>query len=79
MKKCELFMLIGKSMERVGVSADLIRGLGLDRTITMVDDMSAEVKLEQEDILKLIAGLSDDNADRVMFWIGAAIRDLSKS
>jgi len=72
-------MLIGKSMERVGVSADLIRGLGLDRTITMVDDMSAEVKLDQEDVLKLIAGLSDDNADRVMFWIGAAIRDLSKS
>lgn len=79
MKKSELFMLIGKSMERVGVSADLIRGLGLDRTITMVDDMSAEVKLDQEDILKLIGGLSDDNVDRVMFWIGAAIRDLSKS
>jgi hypothetical protein len=72
-------MLIGKSMERVGVSADLIRGLGLDRTITMVDDMSAEVKLDQEDVLKLIAGLSDDNADRVLFWIGAAIRDLAKS
>jgi len=66
-------------MERVGVSADLIRGLGLDRTITMVDDMSAEVKLDQEDVLKLIAGLSDDNADRVLFWIGAAIRDLAKS
>lgn len=79
MKKCELFMLIGKSMERVGVSADLIRGLGLDRTITMVDDMSAEVKLDQEDILKLIGGLSDDNVDRAMFWIGAAIRDLAKS
>lgn len=79
MKKSELFVLIGRSMERVGLPADIIKGLGLERRLTIADDMSSDVKLKGEDVLQLINGLTDSNNDRVLFWIGAAIRDLSKS
>lgn len=77
MKKSELFALIGNTMARVELPFDIIRGLGLDRTITMAD-MNDEVKLDQEDVLKLIGGLCDKNSERAMFWIGTAIRDLAK-
>lgn len=79
MKKSELFVLIGNTMRRAGIHEDLVRGLGLERRLTIADDMSADVKLDEEDILQLIDGLSDNNAERAMFWIGAAIRDLAKS
>ena len=79
MKKSELFVLIGNTMRRAGIHEDLVRGLGLERRLTIADDMYADVKLDDEDMLQLINGLSDANIDRVMFWIGAAIRDLSKS
>lgn len=79
MKKSELFTLIGKTMERIDMPKDLVKGLGLDRKLTIIDDMNDDVKLDEEDILQLIGGLSDNNAERVLFWIGAAIRDLAKS
>ena len=79
MKKSELFTLIGKTMERIDMPKDLVKGLGLDIKLTIIDDMNDDVKLDEEDILQLIGGLSDNNAERVLFWIGAAIRDLAKS
>lgn len=79
MKKYELLTVVGKTMERVGIDDQLVKGLGLEYHMTMKDTMSDEIVKDEKETLTLLNGLMGDDPKYVMYWIGIAIKTLAMS
>lgn len=79
MKKYELLTVVGKTMERMGMDDQLIKGLGLEYHMTMKDTMGDEIVKDEKETLTLLNGLMGDDPRYVMYWIGIAIKTLAMS
>ena len=79
MKKYELLTVVGKTMERMGMDDQLIKGLGLEFHMTMKDTMSDEVVKDEKEIMTMLSGLMGDDPRYVYYWIGIAIKTLAMS
>lgn len=79
MKKYELLTIVGKTMERLGMDDQLIKGLGLEFHMTMKDTMGDEIVKDEKETLTLLNGLMSDDPRYVMYWIGIAIKTLAMS
>ena len=79
MKKYELLTVVGKTMERMGMDDQLIKGLGLEFHMTMKDTMSDEVVKDEKEIMPMLSGLMGDDPRYVYYWIGIAIKTLAMS
>ena len=79
MKKYELLTVVGKTMERLGMDDQLIKGLGLEFHMTMKDTMSEEVVKDEKEIMTMLSGLMGDDPRYVYYWIGIAIKTLAMS
>lgn len=79
MKKYELLTIVGKTMERLGMDGELIKGLGLEFHMTMKETMSDEIVKDEKETLTLINGLMGDDPRYVYYWIGIAIKTLAMS
>ena len=79
MKKYELMIALGKTMERVGINEDIIKGLGLEFKATMKDTMNEDLIRDEKETMDLLSGLMGDDPKYVMYWIGVAIKTLAMS
>jgi hypothetical protein len=79
MKKYELLTVLGKTMERLNMDDQLIKGLGLEYHMTMKDTMGDEIVKDEKETLTLLNGLMGDDPRYVMYWIGIAIKTLAMS
>lgn len=79
MKKYELLTVVGKTMERMGMDDQLIKGLGLEYHMTMKDTMGDEIVKDEKETLTLLNGLMGDDPRYVMYWVGIAIKTLAMS
>lgn len=79
MKKYELIMVLGKTMERVGINEDVIKGLGLEYKQTMKETMNEDIVRDDKETLDLISGLMCDDPKYANYWIGVAIKTLAMS
>ena len=79
MKKYELMMALGKTMERVGINEDIIKGLGLEFKATMKDTMNEDLIRDEKETMDLLSGLMGDDPKYVNYWIGVAIKTLAMS
>mgnify|MGYP000929157767 FL=1 len=79
MKKFELMVVLGKTMEKNGVDSHIINGLGLEYTMNMKDSMNEEIAKDEKETMNLLAGLLGDNPELVNYWIGVAIKTLAMS
>lgn len=79
MKKYELMVVLGKTMEKNGIDSQVIKGLGLDYTMNMKDSMNEDVARDEKETMNLLAGLLGDNTELVNYWIGVAIKTLAMS
>lgn len=79
MKKYELMMALGKTMERVGINEDIIKGLGLEFKATMKDIMNEDLIRDEKETMDLLSGLMGDDPKYVNYWIGVAIKTLAMS
>lgn len=79
MKKYELLTVVGKTMERLNMDDQLIKGLGLEFHMTMKDTMSDEVVKDEKEIMTMLSGLMGDDPRYVYYWIGIAIKTLAMS
>lgn len=79
MKKYELLTVLGKTMERLGMDDQLIKGLGLEFHMTMKDTMGDEIVKDEKETLTLLNGLMGDDPKYVMYWLGIAIKTLAMS
>ena len=68
MKKYELLTVLGKTMERVGMDDQLVKGLGLDYTMIMKDTMNEDIVRDEKETITF-----------VNYWIGIAIKTLAMS
>lgn len=79
MKKYELLTVLGKTMERLNMDDQLIKGLGLEYHMTMKDTMGDEIVKDEKETLTLLNGLMGDDPRYVYYWIGIAIKTLAMS
>lgn len=79
MKKYELLTVLGKTMERVGMDDQLVKGLGLDYHMIMKDTMNDDIVRDEKETMTLLNGLMGDDPKYVMYWIGIAIKTLAMS
>lgn len=79
MKKYELMVVLGKTMERHGIDGQIIKGLGLEYTMNMKDGMNEDIARDEKETMNLLAGLLGDNPELVNYWIGVAIKTLAMS
>lgn len=79
MKKYELMMALGKTMEHVGINEDIIKGLGLEFKATMKDTMNEDLIRDEKETMDLLSGLMGDDPKYVNYWIGVAIKTLAMS
>ena len=79
MKKYELMTVLGKTMERLSMDGELIKGLGLEFHMTMKDTMSDNIAKDEKETMTLLNGLMGDDPRYVMYWIGVAIKTLAMS
>ena len=77
MKRCELMMTLGKTMERLNIDDQLIKGLGLEFKVTMIDTMSDEIVLNEKETMDLLSGLMGEEPKYVLYWVGVAIKTLA--
>lgn len=79
MKKYELMTVLGKTMERLNMDDQLIKGLGLEFHMTMKDTMSSYIDKDEKETMTLINGLMGDDPKYVYYWVGVAIKTLAMS
>jgi len=79
MKKYELLTIVGKTMERLGMDGELIKGLGLEFHMTMKDTMGDEIVKDEKETLTLLNGLMGDDPRYIYYWVGVAIKTLAMS
>ena len=79
MKKYELLTVLGKTMERLNMDDQLIKGLGLEYHMTMKDTMNEDISKDEKETMTLLSGLMGDDPRYVMYWIGIAIKTLAMS
>lgn len=79
MKKYELMTVLGKTMERLNMDDQLIKGLGLEFHMTMKDTMYEDIDKDEKETMTLINGLMGDDPKYVNYWIGVAIKTLAMS
>lgn len=79
MKKYELMTVLGKTMERLNMDDQLIKGLGLEFHMTMKDTMYEDIDKDEKEIMTLINGLMGDDPKYVYYWVGVAIKTLAMS
>jgi hypothetical protein len=60
MKKYELMTVLGKTMERLNMDDQLIKGLGLEFHMTMKDTMYEDIDKDEKETMTLINGLMGD-------------------
>lgn len=79
MKKYELMTVLGKTMERLNMDDQLIKGLGLEFHMTMKDTMYEDIDKDEKETMTLINGLMGDDPKYVYYWVGVAIKTLAMS
>lgn len=79
MKKYELMTVLGKTMERLNMDSELIKGLGLEFHMTMKDSMYENIDKDEKETMTLINGLMGDDPKYVYYWVGVAIKTLAMS
>jgi hypothetical protein len=79
MKKYELMTVLGKTMERLNMDSELIKGLGLEFHMTMKDSMYENIYKDEKETMALLNGLMGDDPRYVYYWVGVAIKTLAMS
>lgn len=79
MKKYELLALVGKTMERLDMNPELVKGLGIEYKATMKDTMAVDIVRDEKETMDLIEGLMSSEPRHAFYWLGIAIKTLAMS